>query len=512
MGKPKYYRLNIKQQIGSLEYKNKYFQLKYLNIKRYGLCLAEAELLAALANDYYQNHLLQIPENHFQINVYPDNVSQKKQSLSSIAQKTVNIPAYSHYELEIYNKYGIRQLQNYRIINILDSIAFQQAKIDIALLSKIVNITPKSIRERLVPFKENMVKLPLLYMSDRVSSRTPVFRYSKALSDFFTLNVNETKALSNLLISKAEWTALLFNFYQFSYGQQGLFPQPLEQELSLLKSDVMKSPGYNRYKEMFPSINQNNSLQLAKSPKEIIQKILKISFSFSNALITDYLMFLEAQAGQSNNSRRAGEIIYYAVGENTAVGTPLIESEFVPVIINFFSQDDLSPESPYKTTERKWNKIMRYSIQTQNQHACLTQYDLSYLLGINVNVVKNLMKKHPDIFLPTRGNLCDIGPGVTHAEKIIELYLDGYTETEIKFKTRHSYQSIENYLKTFTKIVGLSDIGMNTGQIRMSAKISKFLTEKFLALYQKYNTKEYSWIMAKIRNNFNQTVCKKKPI
>ena len=57
------------------------------------------------------------------------------------------------------------------------------------------------------------------------------------------------------------------------------------------------------------------------------------------------------------------------------------------------------------------------------------------------------MKKNNQKILPTRGNIHDIGPGVSHAEKIISLYLQGYTETEIKLKTGHAYESIEDYLR-----------------------------------------------------------------
>jgi hypothetical protein len=81
--------------------------------------------------------------------------------------------------------------------------------------------------------------------------------------------------------------------------------------------------------------------------------------------------------------------------------------------------------------------------------------------------------------------------------------LEGYTETEIKLKTGHSYQSIESYLKNFTKVVGLTDLGLNFGQVRMTANISSTLLKKLQDLYKSYNTNEYSWIFAKIRKNFS---------
>jgi hypothetical protein len=120
MGRAKYFRANIKEQINSLQYKSEYFYLKNINISRYGLCLAEAELLAEIANDYYQNELLEIPENCFAISLYQNFHSKKKQKLQSLPRKTVNIPTFSHYETDIYLQYGLKALQNHRIVNILE--------------------------------------------------------------------------------------------------------------------------------------------------------------------------------------------------------------------------------------------------------------------------------------------------------------------------------------------------------------------------------------------------------
>jgi transposase len=533
MGQKKQFRFNIKQQIHSLQYKTKYFYLKNINMSRYGLCLAEAELLAEIANNYYQKYFLDIPENCFTVSLYENFTSKKKQNLNSLPQKKVTIPAFSHYELDIYQHYGLQALQNYRIVNILDNIAFQNSKIDINSLAKIVNITPKSIRKRLIPLLKMGVELPLTYLSDQwfPKARTLLFRYSKALKDFFIENTDEEKILNQLLISKMEWSHLLFNFFQFSYGNETLsdLPDPLIQQLSTLKKDIMASSRYAEYSQLYPSITitiQNNTKADKADQKDSFYNVLKHYFSFSNALITDYISFLKKEASNSNRNRKDGEIIYYAVSDNTISGTPLSNSELVPVKLAIFSQDDKNPyshsDSPYKTSARKWNKAQRYSIQAQNQKANLSQYDLAFLLGVSISVIKNLMKKYDDkgILIPTRGNIQDIGPGISHAEKIIKLYLEGYTETEIKLKTGHSYQSIENYLKKFTKVVGLTDLGLNLNQIRMAARMTYNLAAKFREIYEKYNTgheyeheyQQYGWILAKIRNNFNQTVKKKKNI
>ncbi|MCP3678892.1 MAG: DUF1670 domain-containing protein, partial [Gammaproteobacteria bacterium] len=354
----------------------------------------------------------------------------------------------------MYQHHGLQALQTYRIIHMLDSIAYQNAQIDINILAKITNIAPKSIRKKLNPFFQLGVKLPLTYLSNKWSFAAPLFRYCRALMDFFLHNVHEEQILQKLFISKNEWNFLLFDFFQYTYKDSFFsnFPQPLIEELTAFKKDIMETSRYHEFAKLFPPMEI--PLHQSTSKKDHFYNTLKYHFSFSNALIIDYLKFLDNEAFQSNKNRRPGEIIFYAVRDTTISGTPLNNTELKPITLTIFSEDDKEPESPYKTIQRKWNKAVRYCLQAQNQNTNLTQYDLSYLLGVSVAVVKNLMKKNKQFHIPTRGNAHDIGPGVSHAEQIIKLHLEGYTETEIKFKTRHSYDSIENYLLKFAKVVG----------------------------------------------------------
>ncbi|MEE9532142.1 MAG: DUF1670 domain-containing protein [Syntrophobacteria bacterium] len=501
MGRLKQHKFNIKQYVHSVEHKTKYCYLKKVNINRYGLCLAEAELLANIADSLYQNHLLDIPESHFQISVYDEFTSKKKSPLLKLSKKPVYIPAFCNFELELYSNRGLKALQNRRILNMLDSIAYQKAVIDINLLAKIVNITPKSIRERLAPFLRTGIKLPLTFLSNKWTTSQSSFRYSSALLNFFIENKSESDVMANLLISRSEWSNLLFHFFQFSYGDPVEFVPfgPVFDEISPLHADLIKSPRYREYSKLYPPLKlDKDSIQ-----KDIFMAILRTYFSFSNALVSDYMNFLEREAEVANKQRLPGEIVYYAISKSVASGTPLSQSDTTPVKLLYWTADDLAPDSPYTTNTRKWNKALRYSIQAQNQKALLSQYDLAFLLGVSVAVIKNLMRNNDCVIVPTRGNIQDIGPGISHAETIIKLYLEGYTETEIKLKTTHSYESIENYLKGFTKVVGLTDMGFNPNQIRMTAKITTNLASKFLEIYKKYDTADYKWVLSMIRSRFH---------
>jgi hypothetical protein len=49
--------------------------------------------------------------------------------------------------------------------------------------------------------------------------------------------------------------------------------------------------------------------------------------------------------------------------------------------------------------------------------------------------------------------LHNIGRGQTHKAKIVGLYLEGLTYSELNLRTRHTVGAIKRYLESFTKVV-----------------------------------------------------------
>jgi len=109
---------------------------------------------------------------------------------------------------------------------------------------------------------------------------------------------------------------------------------------------------------------------------------------------------------------------------------------------------------------------------------------------------------HPEVVVPTRGRVKDIGRGVSHKVQIVELYLQMHTETEIVDRTGHSYESVEAYLKEFARVVTLADQGMNPVMIRRVTGRSMTLVEAYLDLYRRYDEPDYHFRLAQIRQVF----------
>ncbi|MFN3286592.1 MAG: DUF1670 domain-containing protein, partial [bacterium] len=150
----------------------------------------------------------------------------------------------------------------------------------------------------------------------------------------------------------------------------------------------------------------------------------------------------------------------------------------------------------------KFARILRYYTQARSQGALLTLPDLAVLMGIHVDAIRRQLAAHPQVVVPTRGRVKDIGRGITHRARIIELYLQMHTETEIVERTGHTYESVESYLREFARIVTLADQGMNAVMIRRVTGRSMALVEAYLNLYCRYDRPEYHFRLLQLRNAF----------
>ena len=100
-----------------------------------------------------------------------------------------------------------------------------------------------------------------------------------------------------------------------------------------------------------------------------------------------------------------------------------------------------------------------------------------------------LLKKQ-GLFIMTRGQKLDMGPGISHKTQIIELYLKGYTFTDIERKTNHSETSVKRYLADFVQVATLTKQGFSIQQIRVIAQKSERLVKEYVQLYEEYQRQQ----------------------
>ena len=116
----------------------------------------------------------------------------------------------------------------------------------------------------------------------------------------------------------------------------------------------------------------------------------------------------------------------------------------------------------------------------------LTQEDLARLLCASRSTIKRdiawLRKEGTDV--PTRGQIKDIGKGISHKAQIVKDWLAGYTFSQIKQQRRHSIHSIDRYCSDFRRVVRLHTHGLNVGEIRISTGLSERLIGEYVSLYK----------------------------
>jgi hypothetical protein len=194
-----------------------------------------------------------------------------------------------------------------------------------------------------------------------------------------------------------------------------------------------------------------------------------------------------------------GQLWYTAVSKEEPAGKPLARCQKVRVRLTLFSPEDLSITEPEK---RRQLLVHRLSWEAYEQGALLTVEDLARLLITSERTISRILATYvkQDIFIPTRGRVRDIGPGISHKAQAVHLYLRGFTPTEIATRLGHHLSCVERYLDDFCVVMmGLED-GYSPARIARNTRLGEKLVEEYAFLYHRYSyLPEYAPVMARLR-------------
>jgi hypothetical protein len=145
-------------------------------------------------------------------------------------------------------------------------------------------------------------------------------------------------------------------------------------------------------------------------------------------------------------------------------------------------EEDILTEKEFGRVGLRQLRIQRITQEALEQSAVLSQEDIGRCLFCDVRTVKRDIRaiKNRGIDVITRGVLHNIGRGQTHKVKIIGLYLDSRTYSEIKLKTQHSIGSIKRYLDSFTRVLAAGYYGFKDNkQISDVSGLSENLVKQY---------------------------------
>ncbi|GAG11192.1 unnamed protein product, partial [marine sediment metagenome] len=118
------------------------------------------------------------------------------------------------------------------------------------------------------------------------------------------------------------------------------------------------------------------------------------------------------------------QIIFYAVLSDEPVGKPIKDCRIIPVNLTIYRHTDWKIKAKLGLALRE-SLLAMLSEEAHNQGGLLSQTDLSEILIVDKSTVKRIVKriKARGDSIPARGEIKDIGPGISHKARIIELLL-----------------------------------------------------------------------------------------
>lgn len=228
---------------------------------------------------------------------------------------------------------------------------------------------------------------------------------------------------------------------------------------------------------------------LEKTPEQIFINSLRSEFELSPAESKGILDLVKSSLfGEVPGS--VGKIKYICASRQALHGRPLSEQELVGVELTLDNGiEDLQVAKDLGKRALRQLRVLRMSDETWDLGGTLTQEDLARILGVTTRTIRSDIEEleRDGYFIHTRGRDHDIGRGLSHKGRIIEMYLQGATYDEIMRRSRHSAYSVKRYICGFGRLLLLVSHGMED-LIEISHLLgqSERLTGEYLELYKRY--------------------------
>lgn len=192
---------------------------------------------------------------------------------------------------------------------------------------------------------------------------------------------------------------------------------------------------------------------------------------------------------------REGQMRVTVVSDHEPSGKPLCAMKKVSVVVTVDDgMEDLEVQKRFGGDGLRRIRLLRMTEEAVDQGGVLTQEDLARLLQTGVRTIRRdvSLLRAEGHWVPTRGTVQEIGRGQSHKAKIVEMYLQRMTYSEIVRRARHAPGSVKRYVETFGRVVVLWEKGVQElGEIAYLVGLSPRLAGEYLTLRERYDRPEY---------------------
>ena len=241
----------------------------------------------------------------------------------------------------------------------------------------------------------------------------------------------------------------------------------------------------------------------AKSTREAIEMELREGYDLSpveaQVLAQRVQELVERQLGQA---RQEGQITYQAIAIEEPAGKMLRECRKVAVYLTVIAPEDGAVWATAGAEALRRERVRRLVYEALLQGGALSQEDLACILGISRKSVQRIFAtyREQEQRLPSRGEIQDMGRGVSHKIPVIQRYVQDLSFTQISQKLgQHGIGSMARYLRHFALVMVLKERGLTVGQMQSVIGISENLIRQYGELYKDLNVPEHQRTLQRLQ-------------
>jgi hypothetical protein len=205
---------------------------------------------------------------------------------------------------------------------------------------------------------------------------------------------------------------------------------------------------------------------------------------------------------QTGCARQQGQITYQAIALDEPPGKPLRQCRKVPVHLTLVAQGDAAVWATEGPETLRRLRVHRLTYEALLQGGALSQEDLACLMSLSLKTIKRIFAfyRQQDQRLPSRGEIQDMGRGVSHKVPIIRKYVQDLSFSSISQHLRkHGISSMVRYLRHFTLVMILEERGLTPAQMESVIGISENLIKQYQALYAELNVPEHARALERLK-------------
>ena len=196
----------------------------------------------------------------------------------------------------------------------------------------------------------------------------------------------------------------------------------------------------------------------------------------------------------SDNNKKLGNLSWVTTSDENnkpSLGQKIEEYKHEVTELPYITEEDIElKRQNISKTEHDRIRIERLTKAAKEKGGLLTVEELAAILNRSAATISKRIQEYNeqnDDVLPLKGYILDMGRGITHKKKILNLYESGIEPPDIARKTDHDLESVDRYIKDYERVKFLVRRGISKKQIKHITGRGHSVISQYIKIIKKYH-------------------------